>query len=128
VQHEYDVVAQVKRVPQREQVVALLGVAVAVRAGRAELVRATHPDHVGRDQPSQPLQVWHHVAPQVGRRRVAVREDDGVSLALVDVGHLAAFDIAVLQFPVRVRSGHVSPSVQAPQSHTSRDMYADRHS
>jgi hypothetical protein len=96
VQHQCHVVAQIQGVPQREQVVTLFGVMVTVRTGWAQLVRTAHPDHVAGDKAAQPFQVWHHVAPQIRRRRVAVRKDNGIALALVDVGHPLPVDLAVL--------------------------------
>jgi hypothetical protein len=66
------------------------------------------PDNHARSRP--PFQVRHHIAPQVRRRGVAVREDNGVAVALVDVGHPFPVDIAKLQLPVRFCSDHDVPS------------------
>src|SRR6478752_2870174 len=71
-----------------------------------------HPDHVGGHKPAQALQVRHHVSPQIRRRRVAERKDDGVALALVDVGHPPPVDLAILQSPIRFRSKHAVPPSQ----------------
>src|SRR6185312_2359086 len=65
VPHQDHVALESELFPQREEVVAVLEVAVAVRAGRIELVRVTHPEHVAGDQPAEPFQVWHDVAPEV---------------------------------------------------------------
>src|SRR5258707_10020805 len=51
--------------------------------------------------------MWHHVAPQVGRRGVAVREDDGIAVALVDIGHPVSVDLAIAHLPVRFCPDHV---------------------
>src|SRR3981189_212371 len=47
------------------------------------------------------------------RRRIAVRKDDGVALALIDVGRPFPVDFAILQSPIRFRSKHVVPPSQA---------------
>ena len=62
-QHECHVVAEIQCIPEREQVVALFGVVVAVRTRRVQFVRLAHADHVGGDQTAQSFQVWHYVAP-----------------------------------------------------------------
>jgi hypothetical protein len=41
----------------------------------------------------------HHIAPQIGRRRISVLEDNGATRALVDVGHPFAFHFGELLFP-----------------------------
>ncbi|COV78766.1 Uncharacterised protein [Mycobacterium tuberculosis] len=87
VQHQYHVVAEVERIPEREQKVSLLAIAIAVGSRWAELVRRAHPDQIAGHQPAQPFQVRHDVAPQVRRRGVAVLKDDGVTLAFVDIRH-----------------------------------------
>src|SRR5258707_2718705 len=53
--------------------------------------------------------MWHHVASQVGRRGVAVRKDDGIAVALVDVGHPVSVDLAIVQLPVRFCPDHGVP-------------------
>ena len=111
VQHEYHVVAEIQCIPEREQVVALFGVVVAVRARRVQFVRPAHADQVGGDQTPQPVEVWHYVAPQVGRRGVAVRKDDGIAVALVDVGHPVSADFTIVQVPVRFCPDHGVPPV-----------------
>ena len=110
-QYQCHVVAEIQGVPQREQVVALFGVVVAAWTRRVQLVRSAHPDQIAGHQPAQPLQVWHHVAPQIRRRRVAVRKDDRVALALVDVGHPLAVDVAVSQLPVGFCRNHDGASL-----------------
>ena len=59
-----------------------------------DLVRVAHPDQVGGDAPAEVLHVRDDVAPEVGRRRVAVQEEDRVALADVDVGHLGVLHAA----------------------------------
>jgi hypothetical protein len=107
VQHEYHVVAEIQCIPEREQVVALFGVVVAVWTRWVQFVRLAHTDHVGGDETAQSFQVWHHVAPQVGRGGVAVRKDDGLAVALVDVGHPVSVDLAIVQLPVGFCPDHV---------------------
>jgi hypothetical protein len=38
-----------------------------------------------------------------------VREDDGVAVSFVDIGHLLPVDIAILQLPVRFYAEHEAP-------------------
>ena len=93
---EDDPVAERELVPQRQQVVALLGVAVAVGAGRSELVAVAHADEIAGDEATEAGAVGHDVAPQIGRRGVAVLEHDCRAGALVDVGHAPAVDVGEL--------------------------------
>ena len=53
VQHKYHVVAEIQCIPEREQVIALFGVVVAVRTRRVQFVRPTHADQVGGDETAQ---------------------------------------------------------------------------
>ena len=92
-------VAQIERIPECEQVFALLAIVVAIRTRGVQLVRGAHADHVGGDQTPQPLDVRHDVAPQVRRGGVTVREDDRVAFPLVDVRHTAALDLAMCSVP-----------------------------
>jgi hypothetical protein len=89
-------VAQREGVPKRPEVVALLGVAVAVGAGGRELGTVAHADQIAGDEPPEAGAVGHDVAPQVGRRGVAVLEHDRRPGALVDVAHAPTFDIGEL--------------------------------
>jgi hypothetical protein len=53
VQHKCHVVAEIQCIPEREQVIALFGVVIAVRTRRVQFVRPAHADQVGRDQTAQ---------------------------------------------------------------------------
>ena len=55
-----------------------------------ELVGVTHSDQIGRDATTQTDEVGEHVAPQVRRRRVAVKQDDRIAGACLDVCHRLA--------------------------------------
>ena len=112
VQHECHVVAEIQCIPEREQVVALFGVVIAVRARRVQFVRPAHADQVGGDETAQSFQVWHYVAPQVGRRGVAVRKHNGIAVALVDVGHPVSADLTIVQLRVGFCSDHGVPPKQ----------------
>src|SRR5262249_28518097 len=57
-----------------------------------ELVAVAHPDQVAGDEAPKPGAVGHDVAPQVGRRGVAVLEDDGGTGAHIHKGHAPTFD------------------------------------
>jgi hypothetical protein len=124
VDDEHDVVAEGEFVPEGEEEVALFGVGVAVRAGGVQLVGVAHPDQVAGDQATQASAGRHHVTPEVGRRRVAVLEDDRGALALVDVGHPVALNLGELLLGERPAGvGHVlslhgmdsSPLIKAGQ-------------
>ena len=95
-QNEYDAIAEFERVPQREQIVTLFGVVVAVGSGGVEFFGVPHADQVAGDEAPEPFEVRHDVAPQVGGRGIAVLEHDGVTLTLVDEGHPFAVDLPVL--------------------------------
>src|SRR3546814_1330197 len=45
------------------------------------------------DQPSQPGAMRHDIAPQIGRRRIAVLEEDRIAGPLIDIGHAPALDL-----------------------------------
>ena len=90
VEHEDDAVAEGQRIPQCVQVLALFGEGVALRTRRFELGGVAHADQVAGDQAPEAAAVRHHVAPQIGRGRVAVLEDDRVALALIQIGHAPA--------------------------------------
>ena len=90
--HQHDAVAERELVPQREQIVALLGVGVAAGPGVLELVGIPHADQVAGDQAAEAGAMRHHIAPEIGRGRVAVLEHDRVAAAVLDIGHALAFD------------------------------------
>jgi hypothetical protein len=52
----------------------------------------THADEVRREAPSLVSEIGKHVAPQVGPRRVAMKEDHRLALANVGVAHAGAAD------------------------------------
>src|SRR3546814_5778088 len=60
---------------------------------RIELVRIAHADQVTGDQPSQPGAMRHDIAPQIGRRRIAVLEEDRIAGPFIDIGHAPALDL-----------------------------------
>src|SRR5262249_60827173 len=56
------------------------------------LAGVAHPDQVGGEAAVTARDVGDDVAPEIGRRRVAVQEDDRIPGACVDVGHLGVED------------------------------------
>src|SRR3546814_12681614 len=62
-------VPEIERLPQRVEIVTMLGIGITLGPRRIELVRIAHADQVTGDQPSQPGAMRHDIAPQIGRRR-----------------------------------------------------------
>ena len=58
-------------------------------------VGAAHADQIGRDAAADAAHVRDYVAPQVGRRWIAVQKHDRIAAALVDVGHACAVHLDV---------------------------------
>ena len=100
---KHNVVTDSDLVPQTVQKLPLLRVAVAVASRIVELVRIAHANEVTGDQSSEAFAVRHDVSPQVGRRRVAMLEHNGVALTLVNVGHAFALDLGKLFFSIGFR-------------------------
>jgi hypothetical protein len=96
VHHEHDAVADAERREQRIEILPVLDESIASRPAAVELLGVAHADQVGRDAPAAGGEVRDHVPPEVGRRRVAVQEDDRVALADLDVGHAPAADADAL--------------------------------
>src|SRR3546814_1880918 len=63
-------VPEIERLPQRVEIVTMLGIGITLGPRRIELVRIAHADQVTGDQPSQPGAMRHDIAPQIGRRRI----------------------------------------------------------
>jgi hypothetical protein len=61
--------------------------------GDVGLVGVAHADQVDGDAATEVAHVREDVPPQIGGGGVAVKEEDRVALALVDVGHPGAEDI-----------------------------------
>ena len=72
------------------EVLAVLDESVPSRPGVVELLGVAHADEVEGDAARQRCHARHDVAPEIGRGRVAVQEDDGVAPARLDVGHALA--------------------------------------
>jgi hypothetical protein len=97
VQHECDIVAEIQCIPEREQVVALFGVVVAIRTRRVQFVRRAHADHVGGDKTAQFLR---GVALRCATGRtggVAMRKDDCIAVTLMRIGHAVSVDFTKVQ-------------------------------
>ena len=71
-------------------------VSVAVGTRVIEFVGIAHADQIDGDAASMVRQFRHNVAPQVGRRRVAVLKDNRVTFTHLDVGHTLAIDVNIL--------------------------------
>ena len=84
--------------------------AVAVRSARLELGRVPHADQIGRDAAAKLLQVRDDVAPEVGRGRVSVQEDDGVPPAHLDIGHLVVEHLRVFLGVASIGRDHPASS------------------
>src|SRR3546814_1370897 len=81
---------EIERLPQRVEIVTMLGIGITLGPRRIELVRIAHADQVTGDQPSQPGAMRHDIAPQIGRRRIAVLEEDRIAGPFIDIGHAPA--------------------------------------
>ena len=110
VDHEDDVRRNANRLQQTVEVVPVFHEPVAVRPTLRQLRGIAHPDQVRRHQPALPLQVRHHVAPQVRRGRIAVQKDDRIALAMVDIGHLETVDLDPFLLVARVGGDHLRVS------------------
>ena len=68
-------------------------IAVSIGAGICELGGITHPYEIGRDTAAEAGDFRHHIAPQIGRRRVAVQvKKHRLTFAKLDIGHSLAVD------------------------------------
>src|SRR3546814_6154542 len=73
-------------------IVTMLGIGITLGPRRIELVRIAHADQVTGDQPSKPGAMRHDIAPQIGRRRIAVLEEDRIAGSFIENGHAPALD------------------------------------
>src|SRR3546814_15768894 len=74
-------------------IVTMLGIGITLGPRRIELVRIAHADQVTGYQPSQPGAMRHDIAPQIGRRRIAVLEEDRIAGSFIEIGHAPALDL-----------------------------------
>ena len=88
-----------------------------------QLVAVPHADQIGGDQPSTPLEMREHIAPQVRRRGIAMQEDDGSPIASFGIGHptIADGDAASFQLTPHTFGGHsgkasVEERIEGPQA------------
>src|SRR5579862_3749928 len=88
----------------------MLDVGVGIGAATWQLRRITHANEVRSDTASKAFQRGDDVAPEVGRGRVAMQEDNGVASAHLYIGHLESKHLLKL---FRIRKGcvrHTIPS------------------
>src|SRR3546814_18200768 len=71
----------------------MLGIGITLGRRRVELVRMAHADQVTGDQPDQPGAMAQDIAPQIGRSRIAVLEEDRIAGPFIDIGHAPALDL-----------------------------------
>ena len=76
---------------------------ILVRVREVRLVGLPHPDQVDRDRAVAVGHEGDDVAPQVGRCRIPVEEENRLALALVDVVHARAQDLYVTGLVGKVR-------------------------
>src|SRR3546814_5548515 len=84
---------RIARRPRRVEIVTMVSISITFGPRRIELVRMAHADQVTGDQPSQPGAMRHDIAPQIGRRRIAVLEEDRIAGPFIDIGHAPALDL-----------------------------------
>ena len=104
-----DVVGDAQLFKQSKQIFAVFDEGIAVRARVIELVTIAHANQVWRDQASLACKVGHHIAPQIGRHRVAMQEDNRIAGPFFDIGHLLTMDGGKFLF-VAERRSHASTS------------------
>jgi hypothetical protein len=98
-------------------IAAMLEERVALGPAGLELVRVSHANEIRRDAPVTGRQGGDDVPPEVGRRGVAVQEDQGISPAEIHVGELPSIYVSkFLQLP----SGH--GGLQAPWKSAFEDL------
>lgn len=65
---------------------------VAVGANVIELVGVAHTDEIRGDDTALALQMRHDVSPYERRGGISMKEDNGITLADLDIGHALAAD------------------------------------
>jgi hypothetical protein len=76
----------------------MLDKAIPLRPWILELVAIAHADQIRGQATALALHMRHDIAPEIGRGRVAVQEDDRAPLAQLDIGHPLALDLDELLF------------------------------
>ena len=67
-----------------------------------DLVRVPHTDQIWGNASSKILYMRNDVAPQIGRRGIAVKKNDWSSAARFDVGHLVAEHLHLLLLVAKI--------------------------
>jgi len=80
-----DVLLEPHRREQGIEVAAVIDEAVGA-VGRVAGI--AHADEIGGETASERQEIRNDVAPEIGRRRVAMEEDDRISLADIDIHHV----------------------------------------
>ena len=60
---------------------------------RGRFAGLAHAHEIGREAPTVLGKVWNDVAPEIGRGRIPVQEDDGIASTDIDVAHLGIEDV-----------------------------------
>src|SRR5271156_1230753 len=98
VDDEDDFVAESELFPQSEKKAPMFRIGVTVGSGIRQLGRVAHPDEVTGDEAAETTAGRHHIAPEIGRGRVAMLEDDRGAFALINIGHAMAVNLEELLF------------------------------
>lgn len=67
--------------------IAMGGETVGIRLHIRQLAGIPHADQIRRDQAALPFKLGNHIAPEIGRGRIAVQEQDRRALAALVIGH-----------------------------------------
>src|SRR5260221_9717005 len=91
-----DVVRHVELFEQPVDETTMLQEAITIRIGAFQLFRVSHANEVRRDAAGLRRYMRHDIAPDIGRSRIAVQEDDRRPAAELRIGHLLAKHLAEL--------------------------------
>src|SRR5260370_14022053 len=85
--NEHDLVRRVELFEQPIDETAMLQKAIPIRIGAFQLFRVSHANEVRRDAAGLRRDMRHNIAPDIGRRRIAVQEDDRRPVPELRIGH-----------------------------------------
>ncbi len=87
VHDQHHILCHPQVIQQGIEIGAVFNETIGLRATLRQFVRVAHTDQIRCDTPPQPLEMRHDIAPEIGRRRVAMQKENGVATALIDVSH-----------------------------------------
>jgi len=81
------------RIDKRIEIFAMGGEAIGIGSRILQFAGIAHADQVRRDQPAATVEFGHHVAPKIGRCRIAVEKQHRRADTPLVIGHSAIQDI-----------------------------------